>query len=77
MLDYILSLYSETKEEYITRCKNCFNKETKEIQKELEEASTEELEQELKRHNWSSTFENYCCAIKYELMLRTDFEIEI
>lgn len=74
MLDVILSLYQETDEEYIEDCKLCFNKEPIEIQKQIEEADTDELDNELKKHNWTTAFDEYCRAIKYELMLRNDFK---
>lgn len=74
MLDNILAKYLESDEEYIKNCKQCFNKEPITIQQEIENASTKELLNELERHNWTTAFEDYCRAIKYELMLRLDFK---
>ena len=78
IVDIILQDIIETKDEYINKCKKCFLKEPKKIQKELENADTIDLEKELKNHRFTSDWcLNYCNAIKYELMLRSDFEIEI
>lgn len=74
MIDLILSMYIETDKEYIDNCKKCFLEESNEIQEFIQNANTDELEQELKRLNWTTTYKNYCRAIKYELMLRMDFE---
>lgn len=78
-MDYIinelLKIY-QTKEEYIEECKQCFLKQDKTIQEEIENADTEELDYQLKVSNFS-VFEDYIKAIKYELMLRNDFEIRI
>lgn len=76
MIEKILKQYLESDEEYIENCKRCFLKESKQTQEEIENASTDELIMELKRNNFM-TFEDYRNAIKYELMLRTDFEIII
>ena len=66
----------QTKEDYIEECKQCFLKQSKQTQKEIENADTEDLEYELKINNFS-IFEDFRKAIKYELMLRTDFEYKI
>ena len=66
----------QTKEEHIEECKQCFFKEDIHTQQEIENADTDELIDELKKHNWTTTFENYCNAIKYELMIRNDFNGE-
>ena len=75
LLEQLAKVY-ETKEEHIDRCKKCFLNEAKDIQCEIEEASTDELLDELKSHTWSTTFDDYCDAIRYELMLRSDFKDE-
>ena len=78
-MDYFMNELAkiyQTKEEYIEECKQCFMRQSKEIQEEIENASTEELEQELKVTNFS-VFEELRKAMKYELMLRNDFEEEI
>ena len=78
-MDYIikelLKIY-QTKEEYIEECRQCFLKQTKETQEEIENADTEELEHQLKISNFS-IYEDFTKAIKYELMLRNDFELKI
>ena len=63
----------QTKEEYIEECKKCFLKQNKIIQEEIENASIEDLEYELKL----TMFGDYKKAIKYEIMLRNDFKVEI
>ena len=75
LLEQLSKIY-ETKEEHIDRCKKSFLNMTTSIQCEIQEASTDELLDELKRHTWSTTFDDYCDAIRYELMLRGDFEDE-
>ena len=71
-----LSKIYQTKEEYINECKQCFLKQDKKTQKEIEEADTEELEYEIKLNNFD-TFNDFRKAIKYELMLRNDFKTKI
>lgn len=76
-MSYIESVLKEiyqTDKEYIKDCKQCFLNEETEIQDYIQEASTEELLDELKKHNWTITYKDYCKAIKYELMLRLDFK---
>jgi len=78
-MNYIESVLKElnlTKEERIEECKQCFLKQSEETQKEIENANTEDLEYELRVNNFTP-FEEFRKAIKYELMLRSDFEIEI
>lgn len=66
----------QTKGEYIEECKQCFLKQSEETQEEIENASTEDLEYELRVNNFSP-FEEFRKAVKYELMLRSDFEYKI
>ena len=76
-IDMILLENFETDKEYIANCKKCFLKEPKFIQEEIENADTDILDRELKRHSWTTTFNEYCRAIKYELMRRNDFKERI
>lgn len=77
MLDAILLLYQETNEQYIQNCKLCFNKEPIEVQEQIENMDTDELDNELKKHQLTTAFNEYCRAIKYELMRRNDFKERI
>ena len=79
-MNYIESVLRElnlTKEEYIKECKKCFLNEQEIIQQEIEEADTETLDYELYLKQGFEPYKDYCKAIKYELMLRTDFEMRI
>lgn len=73
---YILSELAkihQTKKEYIEECKQSFLKLDERTKEEIEELDTEDLEYEL-RITFDDGFKK---ALKYELMLRTDFEIRI
>lgn len=73
---YILSelaKINQTKEEYTKECEKCFLEQSEETQDEIRNASTEDLEYAV----WLSTTDDFKKALKYELMLRTDFEIRI
>lgn len=72
-IEEVLKEIYQTKEEYIEECKRCFLKEDEETQEEINNADIETLDYYLK-----ITFNNDLKkAIKYELMLRNDFEIKI
>ena len=78
-MNYIMNELSkmyQTKEEYIAECKQCFLKQSKDMQEQIENANIEDLEYELKVSNFS-IFEDFRKAIKYEIMLRNNFEIKI
>ena len=77
---YINSIMAEiyqSKKEYIEDCKLCFLNETEQIQEKIENADTDLLLDELKKHNWTTIYKDYCKAIKYELMKRLDFKERI
>lgn len=79
-MNYIESVLRElnfTKEEYIADCKRCFFNEPEVIQQEIRDADIEELEHQLFLHRSFETYRDYCKAIKYEMMLRTDFKVRI
>ena len=76
-IEKVLAELNQSTEEYIEDCRLCFLNELDSIQQELQEATTDELLDELKNHYWSSIFRDYCKAIKYELMLRMDFKEEL
>lgn len=71
-----LAIIYESKEEHIDRCKKCYLNEPVDIQAYIDNAPTDELIDIFKRHLGSTAFENFNNAIRYELMLRSDFQDE-
>ena len=75
-IESVLKKLNLTKKERIEECKRCFLKQSEKTQEEIENANTEDLEYELRVSNFPP-FEEFRKAIKYELMLRSDFEINL